>query len=283
MSADWKPGYSTTKTRYPYHQVESIEQFKNRPELTIVDGKVIMLVDVNIYPRFKDITIDSEGAAENKQLMIDFLMDRLFDYSEALKTAEDQIKELLSEDPFIPEQFGFELVHKPETIHDSPIRIYQSKYDDNYTLHRPVQDVFDEKEWNPSIWILQKKKEDNTFASEELIIPCHRIAFAYFYAKGIKVMEEIKPDFIQDAEIIEEEVSDEEDNVKVMLPAGMNLYNVTYIEQLGAGRKHVIRNVIAEDDKDAQTKAKFLIETGEYGIEHVNFEELTPILKKSNK
>ncbi len=145
MSADWKPGYSTTKTRYPYDRVESMAIFGNRVSFEqSPDGKIGVFIDAEKYPNFKNIHIDSEGAIENKQLMIDFLMDRAFDFQEALKVAENQILELLDEDPFVPEQFGFELVHKPETIHDSPIRIYQSKYDDNYTLHRPVGDVFDD-------------------------------------------------------------------------------------------------------------------------------------------
>ncbi len=296
MSADWKPGYSTTKTRYPYDRVESMAIFGNRVSFEqSPDGKIGVFIDAEKYPNFKNIHIDSEGAIENKQLMIDFLMDRAFDFQEALKVAENQILELLDEDPFVPEQFGFELVHKPETIHDSPIRIYQSKYDDNYTLHRPVGDVFDDN-WDPSIWILQHKNEDNTIFTEELCIPCHRIAFAYFYAKRIKVMDEKPKDFIEEAVIEEIIVQGPGNDAPVVEeapvypidettdpPKGMNNYTVIYTRELSEAQQLRLENIIAEDDKDAQTHAKFLIETGDYGIEHVNFEELTPILKKSNK
>ncbi len=305
MTPDWKPGYSTTKTRYPYDRVETLAIFSNRVSFVQdKEGKVGCSIDLEKYPQLKAWNLESEDSAENKQLMIDFLMDRAFDFQEALKVAENQILELLDEDPFIPEQFGFELVHKPETIHDSPIRIYQSKYDDNYTLHRPVGDVFDDS-WDPSIWILQHKNEDNTIFTEELCIPCHRIAYAYFYAKRIKVMEEKPKDFIEeavieeiivqgpgnDAPVVEEapvvdekgKLSDNRIEPNIFnIPKGMNLYNVSCCPH-SWDRCFIVENIIAEDDKDAQTHAKFLIETGEYGIEHVNFEELTPILKKSNK
>ncbi len=296
MSADWKPGYSTTKTRYPYDRVETMAIFPNRVEFTQnQEGKIGCNIDVEKYPQLKAWNLETEDSKENKQLMIDFLMDRAFDLQEALKVAENQILELLDEDPFIPEQFGFELVHKPETIHDSPIRVYQSTYDDNYTLHRPVGDVFDDN-WDPSIWILQHKNEDNTIFTEELCIPCHRIAYAYFYAKRIKVMNNKPKDFIEEA-VIEETIAQgpgsespvvEEAPVypiseTVDPPKGMCNYNVVYTRELGEAQQLVLENIIAQDDKDAQTQAKFLIETGNYGIDHVNFEELTPILKKSNK
>lgn len=298
MTPDWKPGYSTTKTRYPYDRVETLAIFSNRVAFVQdKEGKVGCNIDLEKYPQLKAWNLETEDSAENKQLMIDFLMDRAFDFQEALKVAENQILELLDEDPFIPEQFGFEIVHKPETIHDSPIRIYQSKYDDNYTLHRPVGDVFDDS-WDPSIWILQHKNEDNTIFTEELCIPCHRIAYAYFYAKRIKVMEDKPKDFIEeavveeiivqgpgnDAPVVEENPAYPETET-VDPPKGMCKYTVIYTSPVidGKGRQLPIENIIAEDDKDAQTHAKFLIETGDYGIEHVNFEELTPILKKSNK
>lgn len=296
MTPDWKPGYSTTKTRYPYDRVETLAIFSNRVAFVQdKEGKVGCSIDLEKYPQLKAWNLETEDSVENKQLMIDFLMDRAFDFQEALKVAENQILELLDEDPFIPEQFGFELVHKPETIHDSPIRIYQSKYDDNYTLHRPVGDVFDDS-WDPSIWILQHKNEDNTIFTEELCIPCHRIAYAYFYAKRIKVIEDKPKDFIEEAVVEEiivqgpgndspvvEEAPAYPETETVDPPKGFDNYTVVYTRELGEAQQLRMENIIAQDEKDAQTQAKFLIETGDYGIEHVNFEELTPILKKSNK
>lgn len=280
MTPDWKPGYSTTKTRYPYDGIESKTVFSNRPEF-VQDketNRIGVHIDASIYPQVTNAFTESEDAIENKQLMIDFLMDRAFDFQEALKIAENQVAELLSEDPFIPEQFGFDLIHKPETIHDSPIRIYQSKYDDRYTLHRPVQDVFNDQEWDPTIWILQTNNHDNTITSEEVRIPCHRIAFAFFYAKNIQVMENKKEDFIKEAEVVEEPVIEQSESVGPVVeekPKSQEKTNLWSVEWNHENREPIkVDNIPAETAQDAMTKAKFVIETGDYGVEVVEFEDL---------
>lgn len=295
MTTDWKPGYSTIKTRYPYDCIESKTIFSNRPEFhQDKEGKVGVLIDIEKYPKFAEVS-DGE-TVDAKQTVIDFLMDRAFDFQEALKVCENQVAELLSEDPFLPEQFGFDIIHKPESIHDSPIRIYQSKYNDKYTLHRPVQDVMEDS-YDPSIWILQTKNDDDTITSEELCIPCHRIAFAYFYAKKIQVMEEVKKDFIQDVEVLEESrgvlempIEEEDYNESVSKEIAQNASQGPAVEENPktqektklwdiewntANREPVmIHNIPAETAQDAKTKAKFMIETGDYGVDVVDFEDL---------
>lgn len=277
MSADWKPGHSTIKTRYPYDGIESKMIFSNRPEfIQNKEGKVGVQIDLAIYPQFKDVS--DEETIEAKQTVIDFLMDRAFDFQEALKVAENQVAELLSEDPFLPEQFGFELIHKPETIHDSPIRIYQSSFNDKYTLHRPVQDVMLD-DYDPSIWILQTKNEDDTITSEEIRIPCHRIAFAYFYAKGIQVMKEVKKDFIEDVEVLEENKIEQVSSHGPVVEENPKTKEKTKLWSVECNVENkepfILYNIAAESSIDAISKAKFMIETGDYGIEHVNFEDLS--------
>lgn len=284
--ADWKPGYSTVKTRYPFDGIESMTylsaNLRANFSMDQETNAVGVFIDANVFPiQHEQITREGVDIVDHKQFLIDFLMDRAYEYQNALKVAEDQVAELLSEDPFIPEQFGFELVHEPETIHDAPIRIYQSRFDDKYSIHRPIANTLD-KDWNPALWILQKRCDDNTFTSEEVILPCHRIAYAFFFAKNIQVMTK----FVEESDGIEEAVVIEETPV-IQPVKGMNNYTVIYLEQASedksSERTLAFENIIAGDEKDAQSKVKFLIETGEYGIELVNFDELTPLLKISNK
>lgn len=285
MSADWKPGYSTIKTRYPYDGVESMAYLpmNTRPVFSLDDDtkRVGVNIDAAVFPKQTEQLAESTEPAVHMQYLVDFLMDRSFEYQNALKVAEDQVMELLSEDPFMPEQFGFKLIHEPEEISDAPIRLYQSTFDDKYSLHRPVANTLD-PEWNPAVWVLQKRCDDNTFTSEEVILPCHRIAYAFFFAKNIKVMEKLvyEQGPGSDAPVIEKK--------PLINPVkGMNNYSVVYLQRNdnpdNMARSFTIDNIIAEDEKDAQSKVKFLIETGEYGVELVEFDELTPLLKISNK
>lgn len=277
---NWKPGHSTTKG-YPYERIESREFFPNRPTfLQDEEGRVGVNVDTSIYPDFP-----KENELIDSELIKNFLFNRAFDFQEALKVAEDQIAELLTEDPFIPEDFGFEIAYKPESVDESPIRLYQSKYSKAYTLYRPVLDT--EKDFDPSLWVLQKKSEDGTFSALNVSLPCHRIAYAFFYAMQIQMQEVLSNDN-QSEEAIEvhESVSGvevvypskQDINIIANPPAGFNNYNVDYrpnILNINTGRKNIgLQNIIAADEKDAQTQAKFLIETGDYGVDVVEFNEL---------
>lgn len=284
--SDWKPGYSTIKTRYPFDGVESMSVYPHHLRPAFIQDpaslKIGVTIDAAIFPQqAQQVTQEGLTKEQELQYLVDFLMDRAFENQEALKIAENQIMELLSEDPFMPEHFGFALIHEPDPANLSahPIRLYQSTFDDRYSIHRPVANTLD-PEWNPAAWVLQKRNDDDTLTSDEVILPCHRIAFAYFFAKNIQVIEKIVQGPGSDAPVIEEK--------PVIQPAkGMNNYTVIYkMNPTKDGSDHStlsFDNIISEDEKDAQTKVKFMIETGEYGINLVEFDELTPLLKISNK
>jgi hypothetical protein len=153
------------------------------------------IASVVAYPREKrfseEITIDDEDDTfiqigeekfHNRKLVE--TAKRLMDCTFALATAETQIQDMMKEDPFIPEDFGFEILHKPETVKDSPVRVWGSKYDDNYSLYRKIGEKYG--------WVILKKRADGTFDEIPVNLPCHRIAYALFTALMIKVEEEIE-------------------------------------------------------------------------------------------
>lgn len=270
---NWKPGHSTTKG-YPYERIESREFFPNRPSFQQdQEGRVGVHVDTSIYPDFP-----KDGELIDPELIKNFLFNRAFDFQEALKVAEDQIAELLTEDPFIPEDFGFEIAYKPESVDESPIRLYQSKYNSIYTLYRPVLDT--EKDFDPSMWVLQKKAEDGSFSTLDVSLPCHRIAYAFFYAMQIQMqdscVEEVEEVKEADVEVIYE--PNAELNIIANPPKGFINFSVDYVSNIvmldGKRMNISLQNIIALDEKDAQTQAKFLIETGDYGVGFVDFHEL---------
>lgn len=173
----WNPGHGLNKG-YPFAGVVSEEQLPNRIKIILEENNVITIDFASFCEPLNDSTAQ-----------LDFMISRAFDFQEALRTAEQQIKELLSEDPFIPEDLGFELAHKPATIHDSPVRVYSSKFDDRFTLYREIGDPHD-AQWDTSKWILMKKHDDGSdkFDKIPVRIPNYRIAFALFVAMGV-VME----------------------------------------------------------------------------------------------
>ena len=184
---NWNPGHAINKG-YPYNNIPSIEMFLNRPKIGVSpDNKPFIDWDPET---FKDAPSQSEwGEKETNSPFISFLLNRLVDYSESLKIAEDQIRALQEEAPFLPEHFGFELVHKHEEVSDPPVRIYVSKYNTAISLYRKPGNVND-IEWNPSLWILVRKTEDCKFKEDEVHIHCHRIGYAMFCALQIQVEEE---------------------------------------------------------------------------------------------
>jgi len=125
IEKDWNPGHAINKG-YPYNMIQSAFLFKNRPGVKMLeDGKVEL-----------DINPEHYAIPETELQETEFVFHRLYDFSEALTIAEEQVKTLLEEMPFIPEEFGFDVIHRPETINDSPVRVYASKYDPRFTLFR---------------------------------------------------------------------------------------------------------------------------------------------------
>jgi hypothetical protein len=93
---------------YPYDSVKSVETFPNRPMFNIDDqGRVVVVVDNDIYPHCN---------IEDEQSFKDFLIHRLYDYDKALGIAEQQITDILTTDPFIPEDFGFVQTQSEEPL-----------------------------------------------------------------------------------------------------------------------------------------------------------------------
>jgi hypothetical protein len=190
MMEKWNPGHSLNKG-YPYSGIESEKQLPNRINIFLEQDNVIT-VDFGSF---------GEPLNESKE-QLDFMISRAFDFQEALRTAEQQIKELLTDDPFSPEELGFDLAHKPADIYQSPVRVYASKYDDRFTLYREIGDIQDPN-WDTTKWVLMKKQNDSDkFDKIDVKIPCHRIAYALFYSLGV-VMEP-KQTEASEAPVVEE-------------------------------------------------------------------------------
>jgi hypothetical protein len=173
-----KPDYSITKG-YPYDGVMSRTRFRNRPAVVLnKDNKVVIDCDKSSFPDFKRPNFIQRLFAGK---VIDFLLFRLFDYAEALIVSDSQVEHLLSDDPFIPEEFGFLKAVGPKEISDNPVKVYVSRYDDSVSLFRDQEKA--------SVWHLLIRNEDLSFKEYSLIIPNHRIAYAVFFSLGIKVEE----------------------------------------------------------------------------------------------
>ncbi len=103
---------------------------------------------------------------------------------EALEIAEEQIVDMLTEKPFMPENFGFHAIVKPKSTADVPVTIYQSKFDENAIIFRNNKGDYG--------WTVQQKQPEGTtppIKESEFIFPCERIAVAVFYAMGVQVVE----------------------------------------------------------------------------------------------
>lgn len=103
---------------------------------------------------------------------------------EALQIAEEQIEDMQKENPFTPEDFGFEAIVKPQDTTDVPITIYQSRFDENVIIFRKSKSDYG--------WTIQQKQPEGTMPpikDIDVTLPCERIAYALFYALGIKVEE----------------------------------------------------------------------------------------------
>lgn len=208
------------------------------------------------YP-FNGIESRKLDNVKDEMSELDFLKTRL-------NIAENQIEEIFHEMPFTPEIFGFELIHQNKDIHEKPIRMYISKYNDAITLYQkpsdPLSDTF-----NPYQWVLLEKITDGQFKEEiNLVLPCHRIAYAAFYALGVKIEEPIDDKMNTYAEVVEEEK-----------PVKAKFTHIVDFTRDGITRGIA---VTAKSDKEALTQAKFILETAtddDYKASDVLFEELS--------
>lgn len=260
------PGHKITEG-YPHIGPISREIFKNRPIVEQMnDGKIQVTIDEAIWGNIED-----KGPRNDFE---DFLLHRLFDYSEALKAAEDQITDMLHEDPFVPEDFGFVLMHKNKDITEAPVRIYTSKFDDTIILYRKPGSI-DDKDWNPAMWVLEQKAIDPSGNDQNpcklttiLNLPCARIAYAAFFAIGIKMKEEK----VYDPNI------DLDDDLPPAPSHIVQFYRKDGIVQDNCSFNDLTRKIgiNAPTDKEALTQAKFLLETDPVNpISDIQFNELS--------
>lgn len=232
-----KPDHSTTKG-YPYDIIISRDRFKYRLD-PILDhankGRILLNISPDVYPDFKGIKWIHRKIAGS---IIDFLFFRIFDYAEALHVAEQQIEDLLLEAPFIPEEFGFVKILGPKDVTDNPVKIYTSKYNDNISIFRNLEEECE--------WILIEKGDDSAFKQTKLHIPNHRIAYAAFTALSIKI-EEINNN-------IKTETMSQNKQSKFKA--------VYYNGNADPNRKNSAEIIVtAENKSDAMTQAKFIFET----------------------
>lgn len=186
----WNPGHSLIRG-YPYDTIVSRDQLVNRVRVFLESDEKISL-DLRTYA----------DPGEDKDEQIAFLMSRLFDTQEALKTAEQQIFDILEEKPFTPDSLGFELVSKPEDWSDTPDRMYSSKYDDRFVLYREPTDVEDPN-WDTTRWIIMKKNVvTGRFDKIMVKLPCYRIAYAVLASLGVVMRNEQNED--SEAPVVEE-------------------------------------------------------------------------------
>ena len=170
IETEWIPPHGLAKG-YPWSGIASKvivisrETFRHRNE----DGvdKYYYTIDGNVMP-------DSNNGAKEAGYI----------FQEALKIAEDQLEYMLTEAPFNPEDFGFVAIVKPVDTTDVPITIYQSKFDENIIIFRKSKSDYG--------WTIQQKQTEGTMPpikDIDVTLPCERIAYALFYALGIKVEE----------------------------------------------------------------------------------------------
>lgn len=82
---------------YPFEGPKTREVFPNRLNPILIDGKVHITIEPEVFPSYY----------KEEQPLTDFLLDRIFDYHNALNIAETQIEDMLTPYPFIPEDFNF--------------------------------------------------------------------------------------------------------------------------------------------------------------------------------
>lgn len=287
------PGFSTEKS-YPYNGIESKALFSDKYRLNpyqSLKGEIIIDIDSDSYPDIVNRSPDTRTSFET------FLLNRLFEYSEALKICEGQVDEIFKDDPFNPEHFGFTLVHKNSAITEPPVKIYVSTYDNNIVLFRKPSSPMDE-DYSPSMWIVQKKDADGNIVPVELNLPNKRIAIAALWSVGVPVQSEENTSeiTIPNEKALDDSTKERPPIVKAFLDGDDEEYrrqqNINYLKRNNYthaisfyrnGFDFILEFVNDDSDKDALSSAKFLIETNQdYNVQNVLFEELKVVasLKK---
>lgn len=172
----WPPGHSITKG-YPYDFPVTQDTHPLRPSFEDVESNGENILKV---------TFDGSTRCFARGSFVANLVTYL---DSALRESETQVKNILDEYPFIPEEFGFEKVHSPKSIKDIPAFVWQSVYNSELYMHRKDGGVGDDNRSNYS-WVIMKRNEDGTISSFEVYLPCHRIAYAFFIAANIVIERE---------------------------------------------------------------------------------------------
>jgi len=271
MGTTNNPGHQISRG-YPFEMVESRRVFTQRPMLSIGDDEKIQL-EVN------PDEFELPPVSDQRTGFEDFLMFRMIEFQEALTMAENQIQDMLDEHPFIPESYGFEVIHEHQLVTEAPIRVYVSKFNENISIFRKHGDVSD-MDWNPALWTMLRKKADGTFVEIELNLPCSRIAYAAFFALGVQV-KDVDLSELQERQAMKDLLI-KEDPIRTPKPNENVTHKIIFNRDLPFDSWQETRCVFvnSDDDKDAITAAKFILETDvERPVKDVQFHELEIVEK----
>lgn len=187
MKNNETPGYLPQRG-YPFVMPPvSQRMFPNRlnVQLDLSNKEVFIGIDPTVFP-------NNPAWPEKRTAVESFLMDRLLDYSEALKTAEGQIEDIMREAPFVPEDFGFEVI-SAQDFESMPTTVFESKYMRGTCIFRRTYDTADEMA-PLNMWTLVKvERSDNgtikTNISIDINLPCRRVAYSALFALGIPMVD----------------------------------------------------------------------------------------------
>jgi hypothetical protein len=149
---------------YPYNGVKSKELFINRPTITMDDGKVFIECNPEHFPDWTERI--SRGDIQ------DFILFRLWDYCNALVTAERQVEDMMAAYPFIPEDFDFEKRESLVNAGTTENKPYYFHKDSGAILMKVGSD--DE-------WVLM----DSSGSKINLKLPTNHMAYAVLFSMGI--------------------------------------------------------------------------------------------------
>ena len=167
---EWIPPHGLSRG-YPWNGVQSK-----------IFSEVMSLFEFNKKAEVEDYYFSMDG----KKIHVEEkgVLEAGYILQEALKVAEEQVMDMLSEKPFVPENFKFEAVVKPKGTSDVPVTIYQSQLNENVVIFRQHRSDYG--------WTIQQRQPEGTtppIKETNVLLPCERIAVAVFYALGIKVVE----------------------------------------------------------------------------------------------
>lgn len=154
---------------YPFDGPKTREIFPNRLNPSLREGKVLINIDPEVFPDFY----------KEEQQLTDFLLDRIFDYHNALNVAEQQIFDMSEEYPFIPEDFNFKEDELPEGSSESFIN-KKFYYNDNGHIITRLSD---------NEWMITS----NTMNPIKLTINNSREAYTTLKALAIITDDEFEP------------------------------------------------------------------------------------------